>query len=106
MSSPRAVPRPPAMTEKQLTRIVADAATTFGWRRYHTHRSDFSPAGFPDETLVRPPRLIFAELKSDSPHAKPSPAQQTWLDVLARIPGVEVYLWRPKDLDLIVRILR
>jgi hypothetical protein len=106
VTGPRALPRPPAATEKQLAAKVRDLAALFGWDRYHTHRSDFSPAGFPDETLVRPPRLIFAELKSDSPHAKPSPAQQTWLDVLARIPGVEVYLWRPKDLDLIVRILR
>src|SRR3954462_9408386 len=34
-----------AMTERDLTRAVADIARLFGWERYHTHRSDFSPAG-------------------------------------------------------------
>lgn len=109
MSAPRAVPRMPAMTEKQLARIVKDAAETFGWRRYHTHRSDFSPAGFPDETLVRGHRLIFAELKSDT--GKLSAGQQDWLadlgvDFPHRITDVHAYLWRPSDVDDIARILR
>jgi hypothetical protein len=104
VTGPRVLPG--RQTEKQLAAKVRELAALFGWLRYHTHRSDFSPAGFPDETLARAPRLIFAELKSDNPHAKPSEAQQRWLDLLAQIPEVEVYVWRPKDLDDIVRILR
>lgn len=104
MGSPRAVPGLRGLTEKDLARNVKDLAALFGWHRYHTHRSDFSPAGFPDETLARPPRLIFAELKS--PTGKLSPAQQEWLDTLNQIPGIEVYVWRPADLDHVVRILR
>jgi hypothetical protein len=97
------------MTEKQLTRIVADAATTFGWRRYHTHRSDFSPAGYPDETLLRGHQLIFAELKSDT--GKLSPLQTEWLDDLGRnqpgrVTDVRAYLWRPDDIETIIRVLR
>ena len=95
----------PAMTERQLEREVKRLADQFGWERYHTHRSDFSAAGFPDETLCRPPRLIFAELKSDLPGARVSKNQQKWLDLLKQCPGVEVYLWRPEDLEDIARIL-
>jgi hypothetical protein len=92
------------MTKREWTRLVKDTADQFGWERYHTHRSDFSPAGYPDETLCRPPRLVFAELKSDK--GKVSPAQLHWLDLLAQVPGVEAYLWRPADFDHMVRILR
>jgi hypothetical protein len=94
----------PAMTEKDLTRAVKDLADLFGWKRYHTHRSDFSPAGWPDEVLCRPPRLVIAELKGD--RGKLSPAQQGWIVDLSAVPGVEVYVWRPCDLDEIARVLR
>jgi hypothetical protein len=93
-----------AMTEKDLTRAVADLARLFGWERYHTHRSDFSPAGWPDEVLCRPPRLVIAELKSDK--GKPSEAQVRWLDLLSHVETVEPYLWRPDDLEQIAQILR
>lgn len=102
--------------EKDLAKFVADTARLFGWMRYHTHDSRHSPSGFPDEVLLRSPRIIFAELKRQG--SKPKPAQQAWLDELAdfaarapRIPeapypSVEVYIWRPSDLDRIVEILR
>jgi hypothetical protein len=111
MSTPRALPggRLP-QTEKDLARAIRDLAAMFGWQRYHTHRSDYSPAGFPDETLCRPPRVVFAELKSEVAWKRPdhgcSPEQLRWLELLRQCPGVEVHLWRPSDLDDIVRTLR
>jgi hypothetical protein len=53
---------------------------------------------------VRPPRLVFAELKSETGTVKP--AQAEWLDVLRAVPGLEVYVWRPGDMDEIARVLR
>jgi hypothetical protein len=72
--------------------------------------------------LVRPPRLIFAELKTAS--GRVSAAQEEWLHnlsevgVAARTPGAgsgygtptalpvpEVYLWRPDDLQDIANLL-
>jgi hypothetical protein len=103
MSAPRAVPGP-AMTEKDLERFVKDAAKTFGWARYHTHRSDFSPAGFPDETLVRGHQLIFAELKSEK--GKLSPEQAAWITILGQVEVVRVRVWRPADCDTIATTLR
>jgi VRR-NUC domain-containing protein len=60
-------------------------------------------AGWPDLCLVRPPRILFAELKSESGTLRPN--QTEWLDVLRLLPQVEVYLWRPGDWDAVVETL-
>ena len=94
--------------EGPFQKHVLELAAWTGWSlRYHTHDSRRSHQGFPDLVLVRPPRVIFAELKGDTPYGKkgPSPDQQAWIDGLGRCPGVEVYLWRPADLDEILRVL-
>jgi len=92
--------------EKDLATYVRDTAKLFGWRRYHTWLAKHSPAGFPDEVLVRRGRLIFAELKSDK--GKLSAEQEAWLEDLRRvaIARVEVYVWRPSDMARIAEILR
>lgn len=90
--------------EKDFLEQIRELAKIFGWEYYHTWQSIHSPRGFPDIVLVRPPRIIFAELKSSS--GKLSPAQKRWLDQLMQCPGVEAYLWRPEDLDDIVQCLR
>lgn len=127
-----------AMTEDELLAAVLGTprkpglALALGWMGYHTHRSQHSPAGFPDLCLVHPGagRLVFAELKREK-RSNPTPAQVAWLDALgviadrvvrpgtipARVPeqitghpvaSVDVYLWRPSDLldGSIERILR
>jgi hypothetical protein len=60
-------------------------------------------AGWPDLVLVRPPRLIFAELKSESGQVRAN--QTEWLDVLRLLPAAETYLWRPSDWDELVEVL-
>jgi hypothetical protein len=59
--------------------------------------------GFPDVVMVRPPRVIFAELKAEK--GRVSPDQQTWLEGLGGCAGVETYLWRPSDSDAISQVL-
>lgn len=95
------------MTEKELDRIVCDLARTCGWLNYHTHDSRRSPEGFPDRVLVRPPRVIFAELKGDSEYGKrgPDDRQKLWLSTLGACPGVETYLWTPADINEITAVL-
>jgi hypothetical protein len=53
--------------------------------------------------LVRPPRIIFAELKSETGELRPR--QTEWLDVLRLLPAAETYLWRPRDWAELVEIL-
>ena len=115
-----------AMTERQLLDGILGTprnpgiALALGWRGYHTHRGQHSPAGFPDLVLVRRGRLVFAELKRQASSAKTSPEQDAWLADLSAVadsvldevlagdryidgintppPYIGVYVWRPLDL--------
>ena len=92
------------ITEKQWLAQVAEIAGLCRWTTYHGWVSVHSPAGWPDLVLCRPPRLLFAELKSE--RGKTTPAQDHWLGLLGQCPGIEVFVWRPSDLDDVVRVLR
>jgi hypothetical protein len=81
-----------AFTEDVLQSSVIEMATWFKWRHYHTHDSRRSAAGFPDLVLVRPPDVIYVELKSDK--GRLSPEQTAWLQDLEKA-GQEVHIWRP-----------
>ena len=90
------------MSERELQDAIIETANVCGWLVYHTWRSDHSPSGFPDLTLVRAGRLIFAELKSAK--GKLTVNQRQWVRALERA-GQEVYVWYPQDLDDAIRIL-
>jgi hypothetical protein len=82
------------MTETQLQNYIIELAGALGYRHYHPYDSRKSQPGFPDLTLVKGTRLIFAELKSAK--GTTSPEQIEWLAAL-RGTSAEVYLWRPCD---------
>ncbi len=85
------------MNEADLSVAVLDMARLFGWKGYHSWSSVHSPAGFPDWVFLRPPRLVFIELKREI--GKLTTKQAEWIYDLSRCPGVEVYVFRPSDLD-------
>lgn len=104
-------------TERDFQNWVVDAAKLFGWRVAH-----FRPAytgkgwrtpmqgnpGFPDLVLVKPPRLIFAELKVNPETqraGRPSLDQEGWLSDLRQVVGAECHLWRPADRPEILKAL-
>jgi hypothetical protein len=90
--------------ENALLARVRRVALDQGFQFYHTHDSRRSDEGYPDCTLVKPGRLLFAELKDRT--RKPTHAQEVWLDLLRHsVPGVEAYLWRPQDFGDIHDIL-
>lgn len=105
------------LSERQFGQEVVDLARILGWRVYRTWLPIHSPAGFPDLVLLRPPRLIFVELKSDI--GKTTPKQDEWLadlaaiavaadvplDIGGRRAPIEVHLWRPRDFDQIACVL-
>lgn len=89
------------MTEKEWQSQVIELATMLGFRHYFTYRSKRSPAGWPDLALVRE-RLVLAELKREG--GRLSDSQRSWLrDLLAA--GVETYVCRPSDLELLGKVL-
>ena len=100
--------------EQGFQTAVLEVAKLAGWRSLHirpARRADGSwrtpiggdGKGWPDLTLVRPPRLIFVELKSESGTLRPQ--QSDWLDVLRLLPMCETYVWRPSDWDMLVEVL-
>jgi hypothetical protein len=97
----------PKLTEAQWSRAIVATAKQFGYTVYHTRYSIGSTPGFPDLVLVRPPRVIFAELKTARLHSRVGPHQRAWLNLLSDCDGVETYLWRDgtDDLEDIARIL-
>jgi hypothetical protein len=104
------------ITEKDFQATVIDLARSLGWIVGFTHDSRKSEPGEPDLRMVRPPRVIFAELKTakgkltkgrSNKSGRWLPGQDQWQDALISCPGVEYYLWRPDGLDgEIERILR
>ena len=94
------------MTERELQTAIIDCAKILGWRVAHQRpalRADGTwrtaiegHQGFPDLVLLRPPRLIFAELKSTK--GALTQEQALWLNGL-RVsgPSIETYEWRPAD---------
>lgn len=114
-------PRP----EQAFQQQVIDLAHIYGWRVAHfraamTARGWRTPveadgAGFPDLVLVRPPEVIFAELKAA--RGTLTPAQREWIAALTLVEeGIahrtgsgddpasrifEVNVWRPADFDTV-----
>ena len=92
------------ITEKSFQQQVVDYARLQGWFVYHTYNSRRSTPGFPDLTLVRAPRVIFAELKVGK--GRLSMHQSVWRERLLACEGIEYYLWRPDSWDEIEEVLK
>lgn len=103
----------PPMTEKEFQNQVLGYAGLRGWLIVHfrpalTRSGRWATAvqaqgtGYPDLTLCREDRLIFAELKTD--RGRLTLLQQKWLEALRKT-SAEVYLWRPNQWVEIERIL-
>ena len=91
------------MTEREWQHQVLQVARMFNWTVYHPWSSQNSQDGFPDLTMVRPPRVLFVELKTAS--GRLSASQRHWGEMLARCPGVEYAAWRPNDFEDVERVL-
>jgi hypothetical protein len=99
---------PPAqrseLSEKEWTTQVGTVLTELHWLfRYHPVISHWSRKGWPDWTYIRPPRMLFVELKTDRHQIT---ADQARVITLLRACDQEVYIWRPATgLEEVARIL-
>jgi hypothetical protein len=83
-------------SEAVFMQQVIQLSKFYSWRYYHTHDSRRSAPGFPDLVLVRPPEILFVELKAEKGRVRPE--QQEWISALHAC-GLEVHLWRPGQWD-------
>lgn len=95
-------PGRPTITEKDWQARILDIARMYGWATYHPFDSRRSTPGWPDLTLVKPPRLIFAELKTE--RGRLTPQQRDWLTWLDAC-GQTVTVWRPSHMAQVVAVL-
>lgn len=58
------------LSEKRFLQQVIDYARATGWLASHSFDSRHSESGLPDLTMVRAPRLVYAELKVDKIRAR------------------------------------
>lgn len=98
-----------AISEADWQSHVVAIATRLGWLHYHSPanrpvngRVQNVVAGYPDLHLIRGPRSVFAELKSET--GTVTPQQMVWLDSLEAA-GHEAYVWRPRDFDEVLAVL-
>lgn len=103
-------------SEKDLQRCVIAYGKDHGWLVHHSSPAQvkdrrwvtpvWGHPGHPDTILLRPPRLVIAELKA--PGGATSDMQDVWIDRYSQLPGttVEVYIWWPRDWRRIRDLLR
>jgi hypothetical protein len=96
-------------SEEELQANVLRTAGLLGWRYYHTRDSRKSAGGFPDLVLVRPPRLVFVELKRLPERlaaGRPTAEQQAWIEDLSEIDRLiraDAAACRPDDIGREIR---
>lgn len=83
---------PADLTEKQWQAMVVKYAHDQGWWVRHDHDSRRSEPGWPDLVFIRPPRIIFAELKAEDGKLR---REQPHVMGLLRACELPVFLWRP-----------
>lgn len=102
------------MLEKDFAKQVEGVFNLFGWTWKHDlpavrQSGQWATAlkgskGFPDYIAVRRDRVVCAEIKNET--GRLSTDQKHWLKLLTDTGKVEVYLWRPTDLEQIIETLR
>lgn len=89
--------------EKDFQLDVREIAEDYGWEVWTTLGSKGSPFGEPDLRMCRPPRYLTVELKTD--RGTLSIDQKRARALIKACPPVEYYLWRPRDIDEVHRVL-
>lgn len=92
-----------AISEADFQAKVVQWAKLNGWKVVHHLNSRGTEPGWPDLVLMRPPEIIFAELKREA--GKVTPAQSAMLATLDGC-SLETHVWRPSDWDIIEARLR
>ncbi len=98
--------KPSVLSEAALQKAIIELAERLGWRVYHarpamtakgrwmTAAQGTHSSGWPDLVMLRGPRIVVAELKTDRERSRVSEAQKQWLEAFEAA-GAQVCLWTP-----------
>ena len=115
----RATDAPFRQSERAFQASVLRLARLMGWAWWHDRATNFPRAcphckkplkmprndpGWPDLFLVRGDTLVVAELKSD--RGSTTPDQRAWLAAFRGVRRIVVEVWKPKDTERVVEVLR
>ncbi len=91
------------MTGEALQDAIVQTAQLHGWYWFHDTDSRRNNAGLPDLILIKPPRVLFVEVKGDGDRLRPEQAHV--LDLLAECDTIASGVVGPDDLEAIQRRL-
>lgn len=97
-------PPGPAVSEAEFQAAVISMAEACGWVVWWTPNSIGTNRGEPDLRMVRPPKFLMVELKTEI--GRVLPAQKAAAELLQECPGVSYHCWRPRDWATIRKALR
>ena len=82
---------------------IVEAAQLGGWLVFHDYDSRRSTPGFPDLVLVRPPEVMFFELKDAG--GRVNTEQADWIEQLQACGVVTAAVIRPAGYDAVLKHL-
>jgi hypothetical protein len=91
-----------SLSEREWQRQVVSLAKSLGWTIWHPQISVWSKGGWPDLVLLKPPRALFWELKTE--RGKLQPAQEHMLEMLTAC-GLNAAVVRPGNREWVHRQL-
>lgn len=91
------------MTEKELRESIQKAAQDLGWHYHYTWTQIHSSKGCPDLELLRDGKMFRWELKSQK--GKVTDEQHEYMSFLGLVPGIDVRVVRPSNLEQAYRAL-
>jgi hypothetical protein len=98
-------------TEAEFEKLAAASFRKAGWQAFHTARgrgrdgdwmTNTSEPGLPDWLFIRPPHVVFIELKKQA--GRPTPEQRKVIASIQRCTSVEAWFARPSDWPSLVEI--
>lgn len=96
----------PEISERSFQARLLKGARELGWLGYHDYANrGENEAGFPDTFLAKIGQPMFAWELKKSRREKASIAQKHWLTVLPRTIGMQVGIYYPEDLDMLLEML-
>lgn len=103
-----------SISERDFQRALWAYAEDRGWKCHYMYKSaqrlqngkyrGLGTPGWPDVIAVRGESMLAIECKAERGRA--TAEQKKWLDTLKNVPGVETFIWKPRDAAEVIERLK